>query len=321
MGALRAKNGHPEPYNVRYWEMDNETFRWFSVKDYAKTVIKYSKAMKAVDPNIRIGLCSYHYYKFFIEELLDICGEHVDFLADRVCEPDNLAKKIAAVRKFNANHKHQIFYTDTEALQNRDPSPAPFVGEFYKKHGITVREARRTWIYALSLVSNLMMDHRFGGDVKFMCFNNLANTTGQSCIETPKEGVALSACGLIYEQMSRTRAAWPLEIDDYSPSSRKEVEIQAAWDKDRGALIVYLLNRCDEDPSVSLDFSALNKLFVKAVLRHMSASGGRVQETAALQGNIKYEYIYFPVSSISPNTFEMPGFSFTEIVIEAEGVV
>lgn len=321
MGALRAKNGHPEPYNVRYWEMDNETFRWFTVEEYAKTVIKYSKAMKAVDPNIKIGLCSYHYYKFFIDELLDLCGEYVDFLADRVCEPDNLAKKIAAVRRFNATHEHQIFYADTEALQNRDPSPAPFVGDFYKKNGITIREARRTWIYALSLVSNLMMDHRLGGIVKFMCFNNLANTTGQSCIETPKEDVVLSACGLIYEQMSRTRAAWPLKIDDYSPSNRKEAEIQAAWDKDRNALVIYLLNRCDEGTHVSLDFSSLGKPFIKAAMRRMSASGGRVQETAASHGNIKYEYSYFSVSSINPNTFEMPSFSFTELVVEAEGVV
>ncbi len=134
------------------------------------------------------------------------------------------------MRQYNATHAHKVIYADTEALQNRDPSPAPFVAEYCEKHGITYRSARRTWIYALNLVSNLMMDHRYGGEVLFMCFNNLANTSGQSCIETPKEGAMLPFCGLIYERMSRTEARWPVEIEGYEPSSRKDVQIQAAWD-------------------------------------------------------------------------------------------
>ena len=43
--------------------------------------------MKAVDPTIQIGLCSYHFYRDYVAEMLEICGEDVDFLADRVCEP------------------------------------------------------------------------------------------------------------------------------------------------------------------------------------------------------------------------------------------
>jgi hypothetical protein len=248
--------------------------------------------------------------------MLEICGEHVDFLADRVCEPDNLAYKIGVVRQFNKTHKHQIFYADTEALQNRDPYMAPFVANFYQENGITVREARRTWIYALSLVSNLMMDHRYGGEVRFMCFNNLANTTGQSCIETPKEQVMLPMCGQIYEQMSRTEAAWPLVIDGYTPSSRKEIEIQAAWNKDRTKLIIYLLNRSNEDTQATLDLSLLSASFKKSVSRRMSAAGGRVQETVKSQGNIRYEYRYGTVDTVFPLTCEIPRFSFTELVIE-----
>lgn len=317
-GALRAKNGHPQPYGVKYWEMDNEPWRWFDHKEYARTVVEYSKAMKAIDPEIKLGICTYHFFRFdeVMQDMLDICGEYIDFLADRICEPDNIAAKIAMVRKFNSTHEHKIFYTDTEALQNRDPKPAPFVGKFYQDNGITIREARRTWIYALSLVSNLMMDQRYGGEVKFMCFNNLANTSGQSCIETPKEGVVIPACGLIYEQMSRSKAAWPLKISGYTPTNRKEIEIQAAWDLERNKLVIYLVNRCDESTKVTLDFASLGKDFCKASQRRMSATGGRVQETVKSQGNIHYEYDYFPVNAKVPNTFEIPKFSFTEIVIE-----
>jgi alpha-N-arabinofuranosidase len=60
-GKLRAKNGHPNPYNVKYWEIDNETWG-MGAKKYAGKVKEYSKALRAKDPTIKIiacGGCSY----------------------------------------------------------------------------------------------------------------------------------------------------------------------------------------------------------------------------------------------------------------------
>lgn len=316
MGALRAKNGHPKPYNVKYWEMDNETFRWFTKEDYAKTVIRYSEAMKSVDPSVQIGLCTYHDFRDVVPDMLAICGEAVDFLADRVCTPENIAKKIGVVKEYNATHEHQIYYTDTEALQNREPTLAPFTAEFYQKNGITHREARRTWIYGLTLIGNLLNYHRYGDIAHFMCFNNLCNTSGQSVIEVAKEDVILPICGLLYEKMVRSEAKWVLKIDGYEPDSLKSVEIQAAWNKDEDRLIVYMVNKCDEDVTVSLDFSELGREFTKASAMRMSAAGGRVQETIKSNGNIKTEYEYSAPSMKGPNTYSIPAFSFTEMVLD-----
>lgn len=49
-GKLRAKNGHPEPYHVKYWQIGNE------VDDpaYATTVRAFAEAMKRVDPSIKL---------------------------------------------------------------------------------------------------------------------------------------------------------------------------------------------------------------------------------------------------------------------------
>ena len=54
-GAVRAANGHPEPYNVKYWEIDNELET--SVEDYVAAVKKFVPAMKAMDPSIKIAAC------------------------------------------------------------------------------------------------------------------------------------------------------------------------------------------------------------------------------------------------------------------------
>lgn len=55
-GSVRAANGHPEPYNVKYWEIDNEMWEMGIVK-YEAAVRRFSKAMRAIDPDIKIIAC------------------------------------------------------------------------------------------------------------------------------------------------------------------------------------------------------------------------------------------------------------------------
>ena len=54
MGALRAKNGHEKPYGIKYWQVGNER----SGAEYESGLAGFCKAMRVVDPNIKI-LSSY----------------------------------------------------------------------------------------------------------------------------------------------------------------------------------------------------------------------------------------------------------------------
>ena len=55
-GAVRAANGHPEPYNVKYWEIDNEMWE-MGIERYERCVRDYSAALRAVDPDIKVIAC------------------------------------------------------------------------------------------------------------------------------------------------------------------------------------------------------------------------------------------------------------------------
>ena len=51
-GKVRAQNGHPEPYRVKYWEIDNGFWN-LPPGDYAEALGQFVPAMQKVDPAIR----------------------------------------------------------------------------------------------------------------------------------------------------------------------------------------------------------------------------------------------------------------------------
>jgi len=54
---LRAENGHPKPYGVKYFQIGNETWAFWrkaSLEHYIKTLETYIDAIRAVDPTIQI---------------------------------------------------------------------------------------------------------------------------------------------------------------------------------------------------------------------------------------------------------------------------
>lgn len=62
MGRLRAQNGHPEPYNVRFWEIGNELYGrwqvfWTTPDGYLDRYLRFREAMLKVDPNIYVLAC------------------------------------------------------------------------------------------------------------------------------------------------------------------------------------------------------------------------------------------------------------------------
>ncbi|KAJ6494295.1 glycoside hydrolase family 51 protein [Mycena sanguinolenta] len=59
---MRRKNGHPEPYGVKYWALGNEIWGPWQVgqmtaEDYSKTAYQWAKALRLLDPSIKLISC------------------------------------------------------------------------------------------------------------------------------------------------------------------------------------------------------------------------------------------------------------------------
>ncbi|MFC5449284.1 alpha-L-arabinofuranosidase C-terminal domain-containing protein [Paenibacillus aestuarii] len=84
MGKLRAANGHPEPYGVKYWEIGNEVWGAWQVghcnaEQFAVRYVQFAQAMKAIDPEIKLLACG-HVQMDWNKPLLEMAAEHIDYL-------------------------------------------------------------------------------------------------------------------------------------------------------------------------------------------------------------------------------------------------
>jgi alpha-N-arabinofuranosidase len=92
LGAQRARNGHPEPYHVRYWQVGNER----EGAGYDATLAECCRAMRAVDPTIRL------FSSYPTPGALRSAGALLDYVCPHHYGCDNLPAMeadIAAIRR------------------------------------------------------------------------------------------------------------------------------------------------------------------------------------------------------------------------------
>jgi alpha-N-arabinofuranosidase len=84
-GAMRAANGHPAPFAVKFWEVGNEIWGdWVrghsDAETYARNYNRYAKAMRAVDPSIKLIAVGDNNMNWN-RTVLRAAGESIDYLA------------------------------------------------------------------------------------------------------------------------------------------------------------------------------------------------------------------------------------------------
>jgi alpha-L-arabinofuranosidase len=317
MADLRAANGFRRPWGVKFWELDNETYRWFTAEEYAKAAVVYSRAMKAVDPTIRIGLVTYGRFRPHVAALLEAAGHDIDFLADRTDSEEGLDSILAVMRGYNQRRGRRLFYANTEWLPRetveRQRADNAIVG--ISRAELWDRMSR--WRTGLVVLANMMSWQRRGGDVAWVNFNNLANTHAQSAVETPKESAFLTACGVAMSAIARSPAAWPLRIAGYEPRVADDFQVQAAWDADRKRLVLFALNRTGEPRGAVFGLSALGRTFRRASASVALAAGAEARNTPEDPVVVRRE-VGAPSAVIVRGEYSVVAapWSFTEIILK-----
>ena len=157
-GALRAANGHPEPYHVKYWEVGNEIWGdWVrghsDAETYARNYVRYHQAMRAVDPTIEfiaVGDNDMDWNR----TVLRIAGGSIDYLAIHHYygrkNMDGDARNLMARPLF-----YEGFYQEVEKLI-REEAPGRKVRLSINEWGLDLTETRQHSMEAALYGARLM---------------------------------------------------------------------------------------------------------------------------------------------------------------------
>ena len=96
-GAERAKNGHREPFGVKYWCVGNEMWNLidggFTAEAYAKKYLEFAQAMRAVDPNLKLILSGWtDSNNNWNRKALEIAGKETDYLSIHSYGPSKITE-------------------------------------------------------------------------------------------------------------------------------------------------------------------------------------------------------------------------------------
>jgi alpha-N-arabinofuranosidase len=237
MGKLRARNGHPEPYRIKYWQVGNER----AGKNYEARLAAFCTAMKKVDPAITL-LSSYPSEGVLRQagDLIDmVCPHHYDIASLAGAEND-LARIRALIRAHAPKKPLKIGVTEWNTTGG-DWGP---------------RRAR-LWTLenalACSRYHNLL--HRHCDIVVIANRSNLTNSFCSGIIQTDNHRLYKTPT-YFAQQLYATRAGnQPLKIESRLPANLAP-DFSATL-SDKGDMVtLFAVNDGLEDVTRPVDFSA-----------------------------------------------------------------
>ncbi len=131
-GKVRAANGSRQPYNVKFWEIDNETWHTPAAQ-YAEEVLRLAPLMKKVDPSIKLLACGsggmgrnnrngMPYNRTVIERCADVLDyisihhyENPDRFADGPRNYEEFFNELGGIIKASKNPNLKIYVSEWNA--------------------------------------------------------------------------------------------------------------------------------------------------------------------------------------------------------------
>jgi alpha-N-arabinofuranosidase len=199
-GSMRARDGHPDPYRVKYWEIGNEIWGdWVrghsDANTYARNLGRYVSAMRAVDPSIEVIAVGDNDMTWN-RTVLERAGVAFDYLAvhhyyGRRDMQGDLTKLVARPLHYDR------FYSEMQALIDRLPAdrrPKLAINEW----GLDLPESQQYSILAALYAARLMNVFERRSDLVAMsAVSDLVNGWPGGIIQAGRQGVFVTPIYLV----------------------------------------------------------------------------------------------------------------------------
>jgi alpha-N-arabinofuranosidase len=220
-GAMRAANGHATPFGVKLWEVGNEIWgNWVrghsDAETYARNYIRYARAMRAVDPSIKLIAVGDNNMNWN-RTLLRAAGENIDYLAihhyygrrEMAGDPLNLMARPLFLDRF---------YGQVEQML-REIIPGGRIKLAINEWGLDLPVGRQYSLESALYGARLMnVFERRGEVVAMSAVSDLVNGWPGGVIQANRHGLFVSPIYLVNQLYSESRGDERLAASVSSPT-------------------------------------------------------------------------------------------------------
>ncbi len=255
MGAKRAQNGMPEPFDVRYWAIGNEMWGswqlgYMKLEHYVRKHNWVVDKMREVDPDI-ITIASGNAGSWS-EGLLRNCADHIDLIAEHFyCrEKEDLVEHTSQIAD-NIRRKvefHKQLREKLDSLEGKDIDIAMTEWNYwYGPHVFGELGTRYFHKDGLGVAIGL---HEYFRQSDMIFLANYAQTVNViGCIKTSKTAAAFETTGLALKLYRNQFGSVPVAVS----GDAKPLDIAAALTEDGKALTVAAVNPTQQQQEVTVD--------------------------------------------------------------------
>ncbi len=215
-GKLRARDGHREPFGVKYWEIGNEIWGdWVrghsDAATYAHNARRYIRAMREVDPDIRfiaVGDEDLEWNRIVLEAV----GDQIDLLAihhyrPKPVDPPSFGALMARPLWYERLYG-QIRDQIRQIVPDRDVGVA--LNEWNTTFGIPRQHTMESALFGARLMN---VFERQGDLIRMSAVSDLVNGWPGGIIQASKHDVFTTATYAVIEAYSRNRGDWRVQAD------------------------------------------------------------------------------------------------------------
>ena len=220
-GAMRAANGHAAPFAVKFWEVGNEIWGdWVrghsDAATYARNYLRYARAMRAVDPSIKLIAVGDNNMNWN-RTVLRAAGENIDYLAihhyygrrEMAGDPLNLMARPLFLERF---------YGQVEQLL-REIVPGGRIKLAINEWGLDLPVERQYSLESALYGARLMnVFERQGELIQMSAVSDLVNGWPGGIIQANRQGVFVSPIYLVNQLYSENRGDERLAASVSSPT-------------------------------------------------------------------------------------------------------
>ncbi len=244
MGKLRAENGHPQPFGVKWWAIGNEMWGDFQLgymplQQYITKHNRFAKAMRAEDPSIK--LTAVGAVGPWSEEMMARCADQMDLISEHFYSRHTPPGLVSHVKQIpdtirRTADAHRRYRRDLDSLRGKNIRIALEEWNYWYGPDVFGPYCPRFFLKdALGIAAGL---HEFArqSDIYLMAhYSQTVNVLG--CIKTTKTDASLATTGLVLKLYRKHFGTLPLKVTTQSP-----LDVAAALSDDGKTLTIGIVN-------------------------------------------------------------------------------